>query len=121
MRRVATAAPPAINAAIPRPSRIPLFAPVFAREDLGFFGFLGCSEGVEGGVDSVGAGGTEVVVEGLGSGVVVDGVGFGAGVVVDGVGDGAGVVVDGVGSGVGVVVDGVGVGFGLVTFVTVAV
>ena len=143
LRRVATAAPPAINAAIPRPSRIPLFAPVFAREDLGFFGFLGCSEGVEGGVDSVGAGGTEVVVEGLGSGVVVDGVGFGAGVVVDGVGfgagvvvdgvgfgagvvvdgvgDGAGVVVDGVGSGVGVVVDGVGVGFGLVTLVTVAV
>lgn len=132
LRRVATAAPPAINAAIPRPSRIPLFAPVFAREDLGFFGFLGCSEGVEGGVDSVDAGGTEVVVEGLGSGVVVDGVGFGAGVVVDGVGfgagvvvdgvgDGAGVVVDGVGSGVGVVVDGVGVGFGLVTLVTVAV
>lgn len=108
LRRVATAAPPAINAAIPRPSRIPLSAPVFAREDLGFFGFLGCSEGVEGGVDSVGAGGTEVVVEGLGSGVVVDGVGSGAGVVVDGVG--AGVVVDGVGSGVGVVVDGVGAG-----------
>ena len=106
LRRVATAAPPAINAAIPRPSRIPLSAPVFAREDLGFFGFLGCSEGVEGGVDSVGEGGTEVVVEGLGSGVVVDGVGFGAGVVVDGVGDGAGVVVDGVGS--GVVVLGVG-------------
>ena len=42
---------------------------------MGFFGFLGCSEGVEGGVDSVGAGGTEVVTEGLGSGVVVDGVG----------------------------------------------
>lgn len=95
LRRVATAAPPAINVAIPRPSRIPLSAPVFAREDLGFFGFLGCSEGVEGGVDSVGAGGTEVVVEGLGSGVVVDGVGFGAGVVVDGVG--SGVVVLGVG------------------------
>ena len=94
LRRVATAAPPAINAAIPRPSRIPLFAPVFAREDLGFFGFLGCS-GVEGGVDSVGAGGTEVVVEGLGSGVVVDGVGSGVGVVVDGVG--SGVVVLGVG------------------------
>ena len=75
LRRVATAAPPAINAAIPRPSRIPLFAPVFAREDLGFFGFLGCSEGVEGGVDSVGAGGTEVVVLGVGTGVVVDGVG----------------------------------------------
>ena len=109
LRRVATAAPPAINAAIPRPSRIPLSAPVFAREDLGFFGFLGCS-GVEGGVDSVGAGGTEVVVEGLGSGVVVDGVGSGAGVVVDGVGFGAGVVVDGVGFGAGVVVDGVGAG-----------
>ena len=74
LRRVATAAPPAINAAIPRPSRIPLFAPVFAREDLGFFGFLGCSEGVEVGV----------VVDGVGAGVVVDGVGLG--VVVLGVG-----------------------------------
>ena len=104
LRRDATAAPPAISAAIPRPSRIPLSAPVFASEDLGFFGFLGCSEGVEGGVDSVGAGGTEVVVDGDGSGVVVLGVGSGVGVVVDGVG--AGVVVDGVG--LGVVVLGVG-------------
>ena len=53
---------------------------------MGFFGFLGCSEGVEGGVDSVGAGGTEVVVEGLGSGVVVVVDGVGSGVVVLGVG-----------------------------------
>ena len=75
LRRDAIAAPPARRAAKPAPKRIPLSAPVFAREDLGFFGFLGCSEGVEGGVDSVGAGGTEVVTEGLGSGVVVDGVG----------------------------------------------
>ena len=42
---------------------------------MGFFGFLGCSEGVEGGFDSEGAGGTEVVVLGVGTGVVVDGVG----------------------------------------------
>ena len=132
MRRVATAAPPAINAAIPRPSRIPLSAPVFAKEDLGFFGLSRVVGGTAGGFDSEGAGGTEVVVEGdgsgvvmlgvgFGAGVVVDGVGFGAGVVVDGVGDGVGVVVEGVGEGVGVVVDGVGVGFGLVTLVTVAV
>ena len=139
MRRVATAAPPAINAAIPRPSRIPLSAPVFARGDLGFFGLSGVLGVTAGGFDSEGAGGTEAVVdvEGLGAvevdgegvgvvltagvGVVVDGVG--TGVVVDGVGDGVGVVVEGVGEGVGVVVDGVGegVGFGLVTFVTVAV
>ena len=56
-------------------------------------------------------------MDGVGSGVVVDGVGSGSGVVVDGVGSGSGVVVDGVGSGVvvegvgsGVVVDGVGSG-----------
>ena len=57
------------------------------------------------------------MVDGVDSGVVVDGVGSGSGVVVDGVGSGSGVVVDGVGSGVvvegvgsGVVVDGVGSG-----------
>ena len=54
------------------------------------------------------------MVDGVGSGAVVDGVGSGSGVVVDGVGSGSGVVVDGVGSGSGVVVDGVGSGSGVV-------